>query len=178
MIRTRIIAISANLLMTAFFGQSIAVTADTAQSANNACDRKCLSGFVTKYLDAMVAHRPGDVPVAANAQPIRRLREALEGGDAVFTTGLILQELLQGFSAPKSRAKILAAFASLPFVISERKDHIDAATLKIRLRQRGLRAGTIDVLLAQLCLRHQLCILTLDRDFDHMARFIPLAIVQ
>jgi hypothetical protein len=67
MIRRKTIALSAILLMTAFFGQSIAITADTAQSANHACDRKCLSGFVTKYLDAMVAHRPGDVPVAANA---------------------------------------------------------------------------------------------------------------
>jgi predicted nucleic acid-binding protein len=39
-------------------------------------------------------------------------------------------------------------------------------------------SGTIEVLLAQLCLRHRLCILTLDRDFDHMARFIPLAVVK
>jgi hypothetical protein len=68
MIRRKTIAISAVLLMTAFFGLSIAVTADTAQSANNACDRTCLSGFVTKYLDAMVAHKPGDVPVASNVR--------------------------------------------------------------------------------------------------------------
>jgi hypothetical protein len=68
MIRRKTIAISAMLLMTAFFGLSTAVTADTAQSESNACDRKCLSGFVTKYLDAMIAHKPGDLPVASNVR--------------------------------------------------------------------------------------------------------------
>jgi len=109
-----------------------------------------------------------------NAREIQRLRAALQGEDSVFTTGLILQELLQGFSAPKSRDQILETFAALPLIIPERKDHADAAALKIRLRQKGVQAGTIDVLLAQLCLRHGLCILTADADFAHMARFIPL----
>ena len=31
------------------------------------------------------------------------LKEALLGTDPVYTTGLILQELLQGFSGPKNR---------------------------------------------------------------------------
>jgi predicted nucleic acid-binding protein len=115
--------------------------------------------------------------MSENAGQIRRLKIALEGGDAVFTTGLILQELLQGFSAPKSRERILEAFANLPLIVPERKDYIDAAALKIRLRQKGVQAGTIDVLLAQLCLRHQLSILTLDRDFNHIARFVPLSIL-
>ena len=112
----------------------------------------------------------------AVSRHVRRLKSALEGQDSVFTTGLILQELLQGFSAPKSRAKIREAFAALPFIIPDRKDHIDAASMKIELRRKGVQAGTIDVLLAQLCLRHRLCILTLDSDFNHIARFTPLSL--
>jgi hypothetical protein len=38
------------------------------QASGSTCDRKCLSGFVTKYQDALVAHKPGDVPVAPNAR--------------------------------------------------------------------------------------------------------------
>jgi len=109
---------------------------------------------------------------------VRRLQEALENGEAVFTTGLILQELLQGFNAPKSWENILAAFAPLPFIVPGRDDHIDAAVLKIRLRQKGVQSGTIDALLAQLCVRRRLCMLTLDRDFVHTARFVPLKIVE
>jgi hypothetical protein len=32
------------------------------------CDRACLAGFVTRYLDAMVAHNPAALPLAANAR--------------------------------------------------------------------------------------------------------------
>lgn len=37
----------------------------------------------------------------ASTQAVEVLRSALEGADQVFTTGLVLQELLQGFSGPK-----------------------------------------------------------------------------
>lgn len=35
-------------------------------SAAPACDRDCLKGFVTRYLDALAAHKPEALPVAAN----------------------------------------------------------------------------------------------------------------
>jgi hypothetical protein len=34
------------------------------QSSSGACDRECLRGFVTRYFDALVAHKPGDLPVS------------------------------------------------------------------------------------------------------------------
>ncbi len=111
---------------------------------------------------------------AGREREVERLRVALQGGDGVFTTGLILQELLQGFSAPKSRNRILETFAALPLITPERQDHVDAAALRIQLRKKGIQTGTIDVLLARLCLRHGLSILTSDTDFVHMARFVPL----
>jgi len=33
-------------------------------AAKPSCDRECLHGFMTMYLNAVVAHRPGDVPVS------------------------------------------------------------------------------------------------------------------
>jgi hypothetical protein len=36
-----------------------------AKPVNKVCDRECLAGFVTKYLDAMIAHKPESLPVAA-----------------------------------------------------------------------------------------------------------------
>jgi hypothetical protein len=36
-----------------------------ASVAKQTCDRACLRGFMTKYLDALVAHDPGDLPVSA-----------------------------------------------------------------------------------------------------------------
>jgi hypothetical protein len=42
----------------------------TAAPANAApsCDRECLRGIMTKYLDAVIAHDPGKLPVAKNVR--------------------------------------------------------------------------------------------------------------
>ena len=37
-------------------------------AASNACDRECLRGFITQYLEAMVAHNPKALPVATTAR--------------------------------------------------------------------------------------------------------------
>ena len=44
-----------------------------------------------------------------------------------MTTGLVLQELLQGFSGPRDRRQILERFAALPLLVPDRRDHVDAA---------------------------------------------------
>lgn len=104
------------------------------------------------------------------------LKDALLGADTVVTTGLILQELLQGFSGPKARSQIIDRFAALPLLQPDRSDHIDAAALRTTCRRAGVQLGTIDALLAQLCIRHELTLLTTDQDFTHAARHCPLRV--
>lgn len=58
------------------------------------------------------------------------LREALDGADSVVTTGLVLQELLQGFSGPKAREAIIERFRALPLIQPDRQDHIGAAEVR------------------------------------------------
>ena len=114
---------------------------------------------------------------AAVAQ-VAALRAALEGDDIVVTTGLILQELLQGFAGPKAHSDIIERFAALPIVAPDRQDHIDAAALRNTCRRAGVQLGTIDALLAQLCVRHRLTLLTTDKDFVHAAAHGPLKVGQ
>ena len=109
---------------------------------------------------------------------VRALRDALQGGDMIFTTGLVLQELLQGFAGPRSRQSILDHFDDLPLLPPDRQDHIEAAQLRNRCRRAGLQIGTIDALLAQLCIRHGLTLLTTDRDFVLATRHCPLKVWQ
>lgn len=110
------------------------------------------------------------------SREVDALRSLLTGNDAVVTTGLILQELLQGFSGPKARRDIVQRFAALPLVVPDREDHVDAAELRNRCRRAGVQLGTIDALLAQLCIRHDLQLLTTDRDFDFASRHCPLRV--
>jgi predicted nucleic acid-binding protein len=82
-----------------------------------------------------------------------------------LTAGLVLQELLQGFSDPKAKLQIIERFASLPLLQPGRDDHIAAAEIRNSCRRAGVQIGTIDALLAQLCVRHELILLTTYNDF-------------
>ncbi len=104
------------------------------------------------------------------------LRAALEGGEIVVTTGLVLQELLQGFAGPRARKDIIERFAALPIISPDRQDHIHAAELRNTCRRAGIQLGTIDALLAQLCIRHDLTLLTTDNDFLHASSHCPLKV--
>ena len=112
----------------------------------------------------------------STAPHVAALRAALAGGEAVVTTGLILQELLQGFAGPRARLDIIDRFSALPLLAPDRQDHVDAAELRNRCRRAGVQLGTIDALLAQLCIRHQLTLLTTDNDFVRAALHCPLRV--
>jgi predicted nucleic acid-binding protein len=105
---------------------------------------------------------------------VRALANAMEYGQLLVTTGLILQELLQGFSGPRARKAILERFNALPFLAPERIDHIEAAILRNQCRRGGIQVGTTDALLATLCIRHELTILTTDAVFSRIAEVAPL----
>jgi predicted nucleic acid-binding protein len=100
---------------------------------------------------------------------LHRLSNALQTGEVVYTTGLVLQELLQGFSGPKATMQITERFSALPYIVPDRRDHVGAAELRNQCRRSGLQAGTIDALLAQLCVQRELEMLSTDRDFKGVA---------
>ena len=78
---------------------------------------------------------------APTSEPeVHRLKDALTGTDVVVTTGLVLQELLQGFSGPKSRARIMTRLASLPLLQRDRQDHVAAADRRNALCACGRRS--------------------------------------
>ena len=126
--------------------------------------------FVDTNVWSLALRRDGD-PRKAEVDVLRR---ALSDGSTVVTTGLVLQELLQGIAGPKHRRQILERFAALPLVVPTRDDHVAAAELRNVCRRRGVQVGTIDALLAQLCIRHDLGMLTTDGDFAAMAAHVSL----
>jgi len=117
---------------------------------------------------ALRRDRPPDVP------EVLALRQALDEGELVTTTGLVYQELLQGFRGARDQRAIAARFAALPFLSPDRHDHFEAAQLRDRARRRGVQVGTIDAVLAQLCIRYELRLLTTDADFARIAEREPL----
>jgi len=129
-----------------------------------------LSVFVDTSVWSLALRRnPPDI-----TPEVAELTRTLRSGEPVFTTGLILQELLQGFRGPRAREAIVERLAALPFLKPERDDHIAAADLRNDCRRRGIQVGTIDALLAQLCIRFELTLLTSDADFARVSQHHPL----
>ena len=128
--------------------------------------------FVDTSVWSLALRRDPPSPVAQ----VDALRRALEGSEIVVTTGLVLQELLQGFAGPRDRKAIVDRFAALPFIGPDRQDHVAAAELRNACRRAGVQIGTIDALLAQLCIRSELTMLTADDDFLHTAAHCPLKV--
>ena len=106
---------------------------------------------------------------------ILALRRTLFEGAAV-ATGLVLQELLQGLSGPRAKAEILDHFSGIQMTVPTRADHVNAAELRNRCRRSGIQIGTVDALIAQLCIANDLTLLAMDNDFTHMSRKAPLRV--
>ncbi len=111
---------------------------------------------------------PPDVP------EVRALRDALAGGEIVATTGVILQELLQGIVPEQARTQIVEMFAALEYHTPSREDHVAAAAVRNTLRSAGVQVGPIDALIAQLAIAGGHRLLTTDNDFRTASRHISL----
>jgi predicted nucleic acid-binding protein len=68
------------------------------------------------------------------------------------------------------------SFSALPLLVADRQDHIQAADLRNACRRKGKQVGTINALIAQLCVRHDLVILTTDKDFQQIGTVVSLSI--
>lgn len=111
---------------------------------------------------------PPDVP------EVRALRYALAGGEIVATTGVILQELLQGVVPQRARAQITETFAVLEYLAPSRDDHVAAAGVRNTLRSVGVQVSTIDALIAHLAIAGGHTLLTTDDDFRAASSHVSL----
>ncbi len=108
-----------------------------------------------------------------------RLAVAIAESEAIALPGLVITEILVGLRSDAEADKILRlldAFGAGPE--PTRADHVAAARLYRLCRSKGVTIrSAIDCLIAQLCLRDGLALLTLDRDFSGIASYAPLRLV-
>ena len=58
----------------------------TAAGAAETCDRACLSGLMTQYIDALVAHDPSKLPLADRAPRSPRTPRTIKLGEGIWKT--------------------------------------------------------------------------------------------
>jgi predicted nucleic acid-binding protein len=113
-----------------------------------------------------------------NHAAVTILRKALLDGDTIVISGIVMQELLRGVHGPKDQARIIERLQVLPFLNPTRGTYVQAAMLRDTCRRKGEQIGMIDALIAQLCIEHDLNLLTADKDFVYAARFVPLRLAN
>ena len=111
---------------------------------------------------------PPDIP------EVLMLRRVLSGQEDVVTMGVVLLEVLRGF-LPSSAGQVLTELlAWVPLLEPGRDDYIAAAELSNACRRAGVQLATIDAMIAQMAIAHDVTLLTTDRDFTHAAAHVPL----
>jgi hypothetical protein len=108
-----------------------------------------------------------------------RFKLVLQQGLNFGITSHILQEVLQGAKSEKQYSLLRRYLETQRFF--QPKDPIssfaEAASIFFRCRKRGLTIrSTIDCLIAQIALEHDLLLLHSDQDFHLMENVIPLKI--
>lgn len=111
--------------------------------------------------------------------PAERLARAIAEGEPIHLPGLVLTEILLGLKNDTQARKVLDLLDAFdPVPEATRTDCVEAARLYRLCRARGFTIrSTIDCLIAQLCLRDSLALLTKDRDFEAIAQFTTLRLV-
>jgi hypothetical protein len=92
--------------------------------------------------------------------------------------GPIRQELLSGIRSTTQFEKLklnLQAFPDLPL---ESEDYESAAEFFNICYKKGIQGSNTDFLICALSFRHQMPIFTIDKDFQHFKKYLPISIYK
>ncbi|MDP8256650.1 MAG: PIN domain-containing protein [Candidatus Alcyoniella australis] len=108
--------------------------------------------------------------IAALRGSERRIQRAVDGlleSDRALFCGVVEMELLHGLR-PRERKTLLPLFEALPYVQLDREDWRSVGKLRGELRAKGKIIPATDALIAALCLRLGVQLLSLDKHFDRL----------
>lgn len=106
---------------------------------------------------------------------VRRFEELLAEEIDIFTTGLIVQEVLSGIKRKKERDSVVAELNRFIRISPTLETHVAAAEIFDTCRKKGYTIrSVIDCLIAALALEYDLTVLENDRDYAHIARVTRL----
>lgn len=106
----------------------------------------------------------------------RRLSQALRGGEPLYVTAVVLQEVLQGARSPTDYVRLQHQLAELPlFEPDSYADlHNQAAMIYARCRWQGFTPRSAnDCVIAASALEADMPLLARDADFAHIRQVLP-----
>ena len=86
----------------------------------------------------------------------------------VFSTGVIIAELLQGVKTNKEREIIVDIFNTIEYIEITKEIWMESGNLARELRSIGKKIPLTDILLACCAKKYQYYIFTIDKHFEHI----------
>ncbi len=114
---------------------------------------------------SLALRRPSNDGSVATAELIELIREG-----RVAMIGAIRQEILSGVRAAEQYRKLRDRLRAFDDVALDQVDYEEAATCFNRCRAKGLQGSNTDFLMCAVGLRHDLAILTTDKDYEGFAK--------
>ncbi len=112
------------------------------------------------------------------SERIRSFLECLISDEAeLLIPGMVLQEILSYIRDEKLFSYIQMELLGFHILEAEVEDHIYAAGVSKQLSSRGISAKTVDLLISAQSIRRSAPILTLNRDFERIAKHSPLVVL-
>ncbi len=109
-----------------------------------------------------------------------RFAKAIGNDETIDLPGIVWTEILLGLRTETEAARIqnlLDAFDTVKEPTHQ--DYLESARIYRVCRNKGFTIrSTIDCLIAQLCLRDNLPLLSKDRDFKHISQCFPLRLIE
>lgn len=129
----------------------------------------------TSVLSAVLRRRrPGD----AEPRLAERLSALLDGEETVGIPGIVLQEILTGVKeAAQFQALRRAVVRGFPVVAAKAADHILAADIANKCRNKGIAVSAGDALIAAVAIQARARLFTSDADFALIAKHTALRLL-
>lgn len=106
------------------------------------------------------------------------LTDLVANDEPIYLCGIVYQEVLQGIRNKKQYDTVKSYLDQFNFLQTDLHVHHLAAQVFNKCQDKGVSASTVDCLIAALALFHDCFLLTLDNDFQHMARCVNLKLVS
>ena len=106
------------------------------------------------------------------------LNEIIQNEDKIILTGIILQEILTGIKNDILFSNIKNILKDFAYIEAKKKDYIDAADLKNKLSKKGVTAGSVDFLIACICINNNFLLASYDNDFRHISKNSELQVID
>jgi predicted nucleic acid-binding protein len=118
-------------------------------------------------------------PGPAERAVAQRLEAYLQSGERVAIPAVVLQELLSGIRQAALVEEIKTILLrGYPVVTATLGDHLLAADVVSRCRQKGIAVSSMDALIAAIAMNARARLFTTDEDFGGVAAVVSLKLVS